>query len=96
MARHGFSRCSSKARPFPNHVLRVGRQEIRLSEITYSQLKEIFSKVSVTDAIRGDLRLLMAIGSLWGPGSLSRLQFADSTHNRESSRLSGLLHGFRA
>jgi cell division GTPase FtsZ len=80
----------------PNHVLRVGRQEIRLSEITYPQLKEMFSKVSVTDAIRGDLRLLMAVGSLWGPGSLSRLQFADSTHLRESSKLSGLLHGFRA
>lgn len=80
----------------PNHVLRVGRQEIRLSEITYAQLKDIFSKVSVTDAIRGDLRLLMAVGHLWGPEGLSRLQFVDSVHNRESSRLSGLLHGFRA
>jgi cell division GTPase FtsZ len=80
----------------PNHVLRVGRQEIPLSEIPYSQLEEIFSKVSVTDAIRGDLRLLMAVGSLWGPESLSRLQFGNSKHNRESSKLSGLLHGFRA
>jgi cell division GTPase FtsZ len=80
----------------PNHVLRVGRQEIHLSEISYAQLKEIFSQVSVTDAIRGDLRLLMAIGSLWGPESLSRLQFGTSKHYGESSRLSDLLHGFRA
>ena len=80
----------------PNHVLRVGRQEIHLSEISYLQLKEIFSQVSVTDAIRGDLRLLMAIGSLWGAESLSRLQFANSKHYGESSRLSDLLHGFRA
>ena len=71
-------------------------RRFRVSEITYSQLKEIFSKVSVTDAIRGDLRLLMAVGSLWGPESLSQLQFVESAHNRESSKLSGLLHGFRA
>jgi cell division GTPase FtsZ len=80
----------------PNHTLRVGRQEMRLSEITYAQLKEIFSKVSVTDAIRGDLRLVMAIGSLWGPESLGRLTYADRANNRESSRLTDLLHGFRA
>jgi hypothetical protein len=80
----------------PNHVLRVGRQEIRMSEIPYSHLKEIFSQVSVTDAIRGDLRLVMAIGYLWGPESLSRLQFGKSKHDGESSRLAGVLHGFRA
>ena len=80
----------------PNHALRVGRQEIHLSEITYPQLKEIFSQVSVTDAIRGDLRLLMAVGSLWGPESLGRLQFGNSKHYGESSKLAGLLQGFRA
>jgi len=80
----------------PNHVLRVGRQQIRLSEIPYLQLKEIFSTVPVTAAIREDLRLLMAVGSLWGPESLGRLHFANGNASRDSSRLSGLLHGFRA
>ena len=79
----------------PNHVLRVGRQEMRLSDIKYAQLREIFSQASVNDAMRGDLRLLMAVGSLWGPDSLSRFRFVNSSQMRESSRLSGLLQGFR-
>ena len=78
----------------PNHVLKVGRHEMRLSEIKYAQLKEIFSNASLTDAIRADLQLLMAVGSLWGPDSLARLQFSDTMYPREASRLSGLLDGF--
>jgi cell division GTPase FtsZ len=80
---------------FPNHVLKVGRHEIPLSEIKYTQLQEIFSKASLTDAIRDDLRLMLAVGNLWGPEGLSRLQFMDTGQTRETSRLSGLLHGFR-
>jgi hypothetical protein len=79
----------------PNHLLKVGRQEIRMSDVKYVQLKEIFSKASVTDAIRGDLRLMMAVGNLWGPESLSRFQFVDPAQGREISRFSGLLQGFR-
>ncbi len=80
---------------FPNHTLRIGRHDVQLSEIKFAQLKEIFSKASVADGIRGDLRLMLAVGNLWGPDTLSRFRFADSVQAREPSRLSGLLHGFR-
>ena len=59
----------------PNHVLRMGRREIRMRDVGLAELKELFSKSSVTEAVRGDVRLLMTVGNLWGAESLGRIQF---------------------
>jgi cell division GTPase FtsZ len=67
----------------PNHVLRMGRREIRIRDIGLAELKELFSKSSVTEAVRGDVRLLMTVGNLWGPESLGRIQFEDRSPTPE-------------
>ena len=59
----------------PNHVLKIGRQEVRLREATHSQLLDLFSRASVSDAVRADMRLLIAVGNLWGPEGLARCRF---------------------
>ena len=33
----------------------------------------------MSEGVRADVRLLLAIGNLWGQESLSRLQFADGS-----------------
>jgi cell division GTPase FtsZ len=78
-----------------NHVVRVNRQDVPLNVITHAQLKEAFAKASVSDAIRTDLRLLMAVANLWGPEGLKRLRFASDARSDQSSRLSVLFQGFR-
>ena len=79
-----------------NHVLRLGRREIRLRDISLAELKELFSKSSLSEAARGDVRLLMIVGNLWGQESLSRLQFEDESLTPElSSKLTLMMQGFR-
>jgi cell division GTPase FtsZ len=59
----------------PDHVLRMGRRDIHLRDIGLTELKEMFAKSSVTEAVRGDIRLLMTVGTLWGADSLGRFHF---------------------
>jgi cell division GTPase FtsZ len=80
----------------PNHVLKLGRREVRMRDIGLAELKELFSKSSVSEGVRGDVRLLLAIGNLWGQESLGRLQFADgSPQSESSSKLALMMQGFR-
>ena len=69
----------------PDHVLKLGRREMRLRDVGLADLKELFSKSSVSEAVRGDIRLLMAVGNLWGPESLGRFQFAEAQRSRRRS-----------
>ena len=73
----------------PNHQVRVGRRDIRLREMGFAELKDVFARSSLTDAARGDVHLLVAVGNLWGPDSLNRLQFVDGT-SPAASRTSAL------
>lgn len=81
----------------PNHLLKLGRREVLMQDAELAELKELFSKSSVTESVRGDIRLLMSIGNLWGPESLQRFQFADGPSTPEvSSKLSMMImQGFR-
>ena len=78
----------------PNHVLRLGRREVLMQHAGLADLKELFSKSSVSEAVRSDIRLLMSIGNLWGPESLGRFQFADAGPET-SSKLALMMQGFR-
>ena len=62
----------------PNHLLRLGRRDVLLQDAGPAELKELFSRSSVSEAVRGDIRLMMSIGNLWGPESLQRFQFAEA------------------
>ena len=69
----------------PDHMLKLGRRETHLRDMGLADMKELFSKSSVSEAVRGDVRLLMAVGNLWGPESLERFQFADGPPTPEMS-----------
>ncbi|MEO5739530.1 MAG: hypothetical protein ABIS29_02935 [Vicinamibacterales bacterium] len=79
----------------PNRVLRLGRREIYIRDIGLAEMKELFSKSSISEAVRGDIRLLMAIGNLWGAESLRQLHFADDSATPGSSKLTLMMQGFR-
>ena len=80
----------------PNHVLKLGRREVLMQNAGLADLKELFSKSSVSEAVRSDIRLLMSIGNLWGPESLGRFRFAGEPPVPEmSSKLSLMMQGFR-
>ena len=67
--------------------MKLGRRDVLLQNAGLDDLKELFTKSSVTESVRGDIRLLMSIGNLWGPESLERLQFADGPTPELSSKL---------
>lgn len=78
----------------PNHVVYVGRQRLRASELSHEQLREIAGKTMLRGAVGADLQLLWAIASLWGDEALARLKFADIAGPPESSFIT-LLQGLR-
>lgn len=69
----------------PNHILRVGRREVCLSEIDHAQLKELFSKLSTPEAVRADVRFVMTVGNLWGAESLKRFRYVEISQIEQSN-----------
>ena len=55
----------------PNYSLRQGRRALRLNEATFDDLKQIVTDTICPDAIRSDLQLLIAVGTLWGEEALA-------------------------
>ena len=80
----------------PNHVLKVDHRDVRLSELTFAQLTAVVGRVSVPEAARADIDLLMSVARLWGGDALGRFQFASVAQNGERSRFVGLLQGMRS
>jgi cell division GTPase FtsZ len=76
----------------PNHLVKAGRQPVRLSELSCDQLKDVLSRCSVEDDLRTDVDLLVTVGRLWGPGALDQVSYVD-VDVPVPSRLSSLLHG---
>jgi len=58
-----------------NHVVRNGRRTVRLNQMSYEDLKYIADDVTVPDAVRADIQLLITIGTLWGSAALTRVTF---------------------
>jgi cell division GTPase FtsZ len=79
----------------PDHVLRVGRETVRSSQLDCDRLREILKKTLFPDAIRADLQLLDAVGSMWGRAALERFTFAGVTPSPRSSKLALILQPFR-
>jgi hypothetical protein len=78
-----------------NHVVRLGRQHVRLSELGYAQLREILASPSLTDAVRQDVELLVTIGRVWGEDALRHFQFREMAAPRATSGFASLLQGLR-
>lgn len=81
--------------PVPDHVLKVGRHGVRLSQLSLVQLRDVFTNTSVADATRADLELLITVANLWGDQALGRFQFAAAPEDNERSRLASALGAFR-
>jgi hypothetical protein len=77
----------------PNHTLRVGRRDVFLSNVQHSELKELFSQLSIPEDVRADVRFVMTVGHLWGAESVARLRYVDVPE--VASGLSGRLLGIR-
>jgi hypothetical protein len=79
----------------PDHVVKRGRQNIRLRELSYEELEEMSSKTSVPDSIRPDLDLMIAVGRFWGADAVKRFRFADVPERHEPSMMDSLMQKFR-
>ena len=80
----------------PNYSLRQGRRTLHLNEATFEDLKQIVTETIFPEAIRGDLQLLIAVGTLWGEEALARFEFIQgSDDGLKPSRLGSLFGAFR-
>ena len=79
----------------PDHVVRLGRQQTRVSELGQAQLREVAAGRSLPDAVRQDVELLAAIARVWGEDAIRQLQFREMAAPPGASGFSGLLQGIR-
>ena len=82
--------------PIRDYVLRVDHRALRLSQLTYAQLSDVVKRVSLPDAARADIDVLMCVGRLWGGDALKRLHFVPVTPNGERFGFASLLQGLRS
>jgi hypothetical protein len=81
----------------PDHLVTNGRQTVRVSDLTHEELKRIVTGTIFPVAIRRDLQLLVAVGTLWGGESMRRFEFTPvSGDDQKPSRLGSLLEAFRS
>jgi len=69
-----------------NDVVRSGRRTARLSELTYEELTRVPLETILPDALRSDVHLLIAVGSLWGMDATRRFEFVDAVSPASSRR----------
>jgi hypothetical protein len=79
----------------PNHVVRLGRQQTRVSELGHAQLREVVASRSLPDAVRQDVELLAAIARVWGEEAIRQLPFHEMAAPPPASGFSSLLQGIR-
>jgi cell division GTPase FtsZ len=80
--------------PIPNHAVRAGRRTARINELTYEELRQVPIETILPDAVRGDVQLLIAVGTLWGPDAIARFTFAEEPQEEHSKKLFSFV-GFR-
>lgn len=62
--------------PMTNHVVRIGRHHVPLSDASLEQLDELATRrTDLADAVRSDVQVLTAIGRFWGEDALRRCEF---------------------
>ena len=73
--------------PLPDHTVRIGRHQLQASQTPYEELKRVVMETVLPDAVRTDLQLLVAVGTLWGTDALKRFEFAQLSPRESSSKL---------
>jgi cell division GTPase FtsZ len=81
----------------PDHAVKNGRHTTRVSELTHEELTRILAGTMFPVAVRRDLQLLVAVGTLWGGETIRRFEFTPvSVEVQKPSRLGSLLEVFRS
>jgi hypothetical protein len=76
-------------------MLRNGRRNVYLNELTLDQLEQMVAEMIFPDAVRNDLQLLVTVGRLWGRDAIKRFEFSVAPKSSESSRFAQLVQPFR-
>ncbi len=80
--------------PVSDHTLKVGRRTARLQDLTYAQLQELGSSLSMHDVARPDLDLLITVGRFWGADAVKRFRFVEVSRAHRPTKVEGLLDRF--
>ena len=78
---------------WPNHVVRVGRRQARVSELSEAQLREVAAGRSPLDPVRQDVELLADIARAWGDDAIRQLPFRETGAPPARSGFASLLRG---
>jgi hypothetical protein len=79
--------------PTGNRRRNIVEDDLRWSLVV--ELKQAATDLSVPDTIRADVRLLLAIGTLWGSETLTRVSFEPVEEAAMGSAFDVLLQPFR-
>jgi len=74
-----------------DHVVKRGRQTVRLRELSYEELNEMSSTTVGPDWIRPDLDLLITVGRFWGADAVKRFRFVELPERHKPSMMDSLL-----
>jgi len=77
-----------------NHPVKCGHRNKVLKDLTYAEMKDLWSNTFVPETVRPDLELLLLVGRLWGEAALGRLRFVNAEADG-SSKWGALIHGLR-
>jgi hypothetical protein len=81
----------------PDHAVINGRKTVHVSELTHEELQQIVTETIFPVAIRRDLQLLVAVGTLWGGETMRRFEFTPVAADvQKPSRIGSLLDAFRS
>jgi len=81
--------------PIRDHLVKVDRRDVRLSEVRPEQLKDLVGRTPLTEAARADVDLLVNVSRLWGGAAVERFTFVNGSGHHERSRLASMLLGSR-
>jgi hypothetical protein len=79
----------------PDHVIRIGRRSVRLSEITHEQRRQLVTGTALPDEVRADLQLLVMVAQFWGEDAANGFGLRPVPDAVEPSGLASLLQPFR-
>lgn len=79
----------------PDHIVALGRRQARLSELDSAQLREASTSLSVPEAIRADVQLLLTVVQVWGEDALRQWHFRGLAEQPAASGFAGFLQSFR-
>jgi hypothetical protein len=84
----------TESMPVSNHLVTMGRRTTPMRELTYEQLQEVGSRMSVPDTVRPDLDLLITVGRFWGADAVKRFRFLELSDPNRPSKVESLLDRF--